>query len=218
MEQPKTVDAIYDEWTIISPGEEPTTNTIVPVSTLEQQIKNALLWALKNGGPPKVIKKLSSQEVHDQLLAKARSNFINKHGKKFALEAAILQDNLNFIKALLIRSDDHEFIATIFSIAISHGKHKTARYLARTIPHLINQSTLYIIKELIKKTIAEESIRPFKILFKRNFIPDYFHVTHLVNYGLEQSKETNFKRGIDFFERQQRINTLYHHKNMTESL
>ncbi len=205
MESPEDTESIYSKWILLLEDEDYQTDTILPLTTVEKQIRNTLEWTIKKGGPPKIIKKLAPPELHPKLLRKARSNFIQINGKKFALETAILQNNLNFIKALLSQTDDNSFKAMAFSFALLHGKRKTVQFLAHTTPELINQSTMSIVYDLISKTVQEESIRPLKLLFKDITIFDPFQRERIIIYGLQESEKSNFTRGTLFFKKQQQI-------------
>lgn len=213
------LDAIYDEWILIPTDKEDTiTKNIVSSSLIEQQNNEALTWAVKRGYPPKIIKTLAHPESVARLLCIARSNFARINGKKYALEAAILQDNLNFVKTLLSATNDSEFKAQIGTMAIAFGKRKTLFYIVNSTSDFITLERLPMFFKLIKKAIEDQSKRPLKMIFKHNLIIHHFHYELLVNHGIEQSQQHGFMRGSCFFENLKLKQTTTNHTPMIHTL
>lgn len=204
---PAFLEDIYKGWTSINIDQEDGDTETNLLSKHEELNRVALEWALKKGGPPKVIKRLAPQELHDPLLRKARSNFIIIHGKKCAFEEAIKRDNLNFIKAIFTQTEDRSFATTAFVLAVLYRKNKTAEYISKNIPDLIDQETIQLVFEYITKIIAEKSLRSLKIFFNcmQNQRVNLIHYDQIIVHGTKQCAESSFEKGALFFEAQGKI-------------
>lgn len=165
------------------------------ITQLNQKQKKIIKWASRKG-QPKVYKMLGFTQEIDQL----QSNFAIKHGASYALEQAVHEDNLNFIKLILSQTTDPSFKAEIFSLAALHGKRKTTSYLAHEYPDLFKQDTLGILYDIFLQAIHDRSLRPLETIFESKLNLKKKELKKLIEYGITQAIEANFTEGKVFLE------------------
>lgn len=185
------IDAETSDWVLIDDEDE------LQLKQLLEQRKWVLRWAI-NHGQPKVIKKLLDKDSREKKLEKTKKKFICKHGKKYALETAISQDNLNFVKDLLSKADDISFKADAFALAAYNGKRKITEYLASANPKLFDINTLHILYDLFLKSIKDKSLRPIKIVFNSSLNIEPKQWRKLIEFGVQEAEKEKFVKCSDY--------------------
>lgn len=200
------LETLYKGWVKVldeNETESEDLSCILTRSGVELKNISALSYAIKHGGPPKIIKKLAPLESREVMLHQARLKFIKNRGKEYALEEAIQVDNLNFVKTVLAQQElKLKFRAQVFGIALLYRKNKTAKYMYSTTPKLFSKKTIRIINAFLGKAISDRSLLSVEIAMN-NFIIPLNYQLDILNYSLEECKKNEFEDGYLYLVRVQ---------------